>query len=230
MDRAQGHVDVEIDDCGREQAEAAAAALAALRPVRLWSSDLTRAQQTAAYLEKATGLTAEADERLREFDLGARSGLTRPEFAERYPREFAAWEAGAEGPLVPGEETRTAVAARVGPAVGEMLAALAPGETGLAVVHGACLKVALAVQLGWPLEQGWTLKGMDNGAWAVLVQGAGEERPRLAAYKRDGVARSHAPAGSTPTRFRDACRRWLGCSSLSWPVRRPTTSGLWRSW
>lgn len=182
IDRAQGHVDVELDDVGREQSEAAAAALAGWQPVRLWSSDLTRAQQTAAYVEKATGLTAELDPRLREFALGARSGLTRPEFAERYPREFAAWEAGAEGPLVPGEESRTEVAARVAPAVGELLAALEPGQTGVAVLHGACLKVALAVQLGWELEQGWTLKGMDNGAWAVLVQAAGEERPRLAAY------------------------------------------------
>lgn len=182
IDRAQGHVDVELDDCGRAQAEAAATALVSWHPVRLWSSDLTRAQQTAAYLEKSTGLTAELDPRLREFDLGARSGLTRPEFAERYPREFAAWLAGAEGPLVPGEESRQEVADRVGPAVGEQLAALAPGQTGVAVLHGACLKVALAVHLGWELGQGWTLAGMANGAWAVLVQGDAEDRPRLAAY------------------------------------------------
>ena len=105
IDRAQGHADVPLDAIGHEQAAHAARRLAAMRPSRLWSSDLTRATQTAAYVSEVTGLDLVTDDRLREYDLGARSGLTKPEFAERFPREYAAWRDGSESALVPGEET-----------------------------------------------------------------------------------------------------------------------------
>ena len=59
--RAQGHADISLDDTGRRQAEAMAAVLAELRPALLVSSDLARARETAAFLEKATGLTAAED-------------------------------------------------------------------------------------------------------------------------------------------------------------------------
>ena len=44
--------------------------LAELDPALLVSSDLARARETAAFLEKATGLTAVEDPRLREYDAG----------------------------------------------------------------------------------------------------------------------------------------------------------------
>ena len=50
--------------------------LAAFDPARLWSSDLARALQTAEYVAAASGLTVEPDARLREYDVGKRSGLT----------------------------------------------------------------------------------------------------------------------------------------------------------
>ncbi|HQR26201.1 MAG TPA: histidine phosphatase family protein [Nocardioides sp.] len=182
IDRAQGHTDVQLDDCGHAQARAAASCLAGQHPVRLWTSDLARARQTAAYLEEATGLVAQPDRRLREFDVGVRSGLTRTEFAERHPAEYAAWVAGEPGPLVPGEESVEQVRARVTPALTDCLAALGPGETGIAVLHGTCVKVGLFAVLGWPPVPTRSLRVLANGAWAVLVQGPDDPLPRLAAY------------------------------------------------
>jgi len=80
--RAQGHSDVPLDDVGLAQAAAAAPYVAALRPSALWSSDLARARQTASFVEAATGLAATPDPRLREYDVGIRSGLTLPEGLE----------------------------------------------------------------------------------------------------------------------------------------------------
>ena len=51
--RAQGHADVSLDDVGRTQAETMAPVVAAYDPVALVSSDLARARETAAFLEKA---------------------------------------------------------------------------------------------------------------------------------------------------------------------------------
>ena len=167
--RAQGHLDVELDELGHAQARAAAAALAGRGATALWTSDLSRARQTAAYVEAATGLVAVADARLREYDLGARSGLTRAEFAERFPEEHAAWIAGALAPGMAGEETTEQVRARVGAALAECLASLAAGETGIVVLHGACLKVGLYALLEWPWASSRTLRVLDNCGWAVVV-------------------------------------------------------------
>ena len=45
------------------------------------------------------------DPRLREYDVGERTGLTIAEFAAAFPEEYAAWLAGDESPTVPGAET-----------------------------------------------------------------------------------------------------------------------------
>jgi broad specificity phosphatase PhoE len=179
--RAQGHTDVSLDDAGRRQAETTAPALAELEPVLLVSSDLARARETAAFLEKATGLTAVEDPRLREYDVGMRTGLTREEFAERLGEDAAlAWDAHAHV-QAPGAETMQQVAERIVPAVREALERLEQGETAVLVMHGAALRIALAGLLEWPLESADTLEAMANCGWAVVVEhGAG--RLRLSSY------------------------------------------------
>ena len=73
------------------QAEAMAPVMAALDPTLLVTSDLARARETAALLEKETGLTAIEDPRWREYDLGERTGLTLAEFGERVGTKFDGW-------------------------------------------------------------------------------------------------------------------------------------------
>ncbi len=177
--RAQGHADVSLDDVGRAQAEAMAPVLAAYEPVALVSSDLARARETAAMLEKETGLTASEDARLREYDLGERTGLTREEFAEQRGGE-AAWDVHAHAG-VPGAETPEQVAARIVPAFEEVLAGLADGETALVVSHGACLRIAVTGVLGLPVEAADALATLENCAWGVLEHDP-HGRLRLASY------------------------------------------------
>jgi probable phosphoglycerate mutase len=186
--RAQGHHDVALDEVGHGQGATVAPVLAALGPAALWTSDLTRARQTCSYLERATGLTATVDRRLREYDVGARQGMTAQEFARSFPEAYAAWRAGEDMPCVPGAERATDVARRMLPALHEVLAVLDDGATGVVVTHGACLKVALVALLGWPLEQSADLRGVDNGHWVSLAEtrtetGAGT-RFRLRDYNR----------------------------------------------
>ena len=92
--RVQGQLDAELDDSGREQAARAAEVLALLQPTLLWSSDLVRARDTAAYLAARTGLEPTYDARLREFDLGERQGLTHEEYRAIAPEEFDLFRQG----------------------------------------------------------------------------------------------------------------------------------------
>ncbi len=179
--RAQGHLQVELDEVGHAQAAAVAPLVTSMDPVALWVSDLLRARQTAGYVEQATGLAAKVDERLREFDVGAREGMTAAEFQEAFPQEHAAWAAGEDMVPVPGSETAADVAARMVPALRECLGVLSPGETGVVVTHGACLKVATAALLGWPPAQAQSLQGVDNCALVSLVESS-TGRLRLAGY------------------------------------------------
>jgi glucosyl-3-phosphoglycerate phosphatase len=168
--RAQGHADVCLDDAGRAQAAAAAPYLANYGAVALWTSDLARARETAAYVEQATGLRAVTDPRLREFDVGERSGLTVAEFADRFPEAYAAWAGGHVTGGVPGAETVSDVTGRMVPALRDMLAALGPGETGLVVSHGACIKVSLVALLGLPQDAEEAIFVMDNCGWASVAE------------------------------------------------------------
>ena len=179
--RAQGHADIELDDIGHEQAAAVAPYVALLRPAALWSSDLVRARQTAAYVEKETDLVATLDPRLREYSVGERTGLTLAEFRDRFPDEHAAWQGG-RFEAVPGAEGRAEVLARIVPACRELVDSVGAGQSAVAVTHGAALKVAVVALLGWEAALGDSLHGLDNCAVAVLQEQASPGAMRLIAY------------------------------------------------
>jgi probable phosphoglycerate mutase len=183
LGRAHGHPHLELDEPGHAQAARAAATLAALRPSRLWTSDLARARQTASYLEQATGLSAAEDPRLREYDVGDRQGMDMSEFAEAFPAAYDAWRSGDDGRHpVPNAETTADVEKRLAPALLDCLAELAAGETGIVVTHGACLKIGMLSLLGWPLSQAVDIRGVDNCAWVVLGERPHGQRLRLVGY------------------------------------------------
>jgi probable phosphoglycerate mutase len=182
--RAQGHADIELDETGHHQAEAAARDLAGLGPSALWSSDLARARQTAGYLAAACGLDVSCDARLREFDVGERQGLTLGEFSELYPDEYAAWVDGAGMVPVKGGEDTDDVERRIVPALQECLGSLGRGECGVVVGHGAAIKVAVAGLLDWPQQLTASLKGLDNCAWVTVEEIEHGGRLRLAAYNQ----------------------------------------------
>ena len=180
--RAQGHADIELDDLGHAQAAVAGSWLAtSYRPDVLWSSDLARARQTAAYVEKETGLSAVLDARLREYSVGERTGLTLAEFASRWPEEYAARDEG-RFDAVPGAESTDDVLDRMVPALRELLASVEPGGTAVAVTHGAALRVSLVALLGWDRGADRALRGIDNGGVAVLQETTPDGPMRLVAY------------------------------------------------
>jgi len=201
--RAQGHADIGLDATGRSQAERVAPAVAAYRPVVLWTSDLARARETTAYVAEATGLEPTVDARLREYAVGThRTGLTLAEYAGRFPAEHADLAAGRDH-LVPGRETDGDVLARFVPALTELAGVLGPDDCGVAVSHGHSLKTGTAAFLGWPPDIAPTLAGLDNCAWVELEQSGSSvtgapARWRLAAYNRQAEApdfASDAPVG-----------------------------------
>ncbi len=179
--RLQGHTDIPLDEVGHDQASAAAPWVAAtFRPAVLWSSDLSRAHQTASYVAKEVELDVQVDARLREFSLGERTGLPAADFVTQHPEEHAALQRG-DFSTIPGAEQPSAVAARMLPALDDVRRSLEPGGTAVVVSHGSAIKIGVLGLLGLPLEMG-VLRGLDNCHVAVLHETAGQSGWRLSAY------------------------------------------------
>ena len=141
--RFQGFRDTPLNDTGRAQARELAERVAArAEPIRsLWSSDLSRARDTAEIVGAHIGLEPCLDPRLREANRGRWEGYTFEDIKRSEPEEFAAWMRGGPGWRFPGGESLKEQQDRV-------LAALADIESAgelpaLAVCHGGSIRVVL---------------------------------------------------------------------------------------
>ena len=217
VDRFQGHLDVSLNEIGRARAARTAELLAGVlrdeHPVRLLSSDLSRATGSAAPLAELLGIPVATDPRLREIDVGAWQGLTRAEIATRWPDDFAAWQRGEDVPVGGGESRRQA-GLRTAEAV-RQLATEQDGGTLVVVSHGGVLRGVIFVLLGLTAAPDvavpWAaLAGLANSHWAELTRlGDGGEQGdiwRLAAYNVGALpvdtAADGSPIWSAPSRSR----------------------------
>ena len=88
--RFGGHTATPLSTRGRLQAEATARALSTENITAIYSSDLSRAVETAMPLARLTGLDVEQSEAFRERGVGVMEGLTFEEAASQHPQEYAA--------------------------------------------------------------------------------------------------------------------------------------------
>jgi len=161
--RWQGQADPPLADEGRAGAAELAAALAAAvgHHVRVWSSDLQRAHETAAIVAARLGAGPVAvDPRLREADIGPWQGLTTAEIEAAWPDHLAT------GRRPPGFETDDVLLARVLPALAD-IAAAAHGALPVVVAHAGVLR-AVRRHTGAADEHLANLSGL----WFAVAPGA----------------------------------------------------------
>lgn len=144
--RFQGHADPPLNELGRRQSRELGDLLAGEGIARVYSSPLRRARETADIVARLLGLEVVDEEGLREIDVGAWSGLTRDEVAQRFPEAYAQWLVRAPHGFEDGE-TYEELAARVIPAI-RALSARHPGEAVLVVTHGGPSRVLQAHAAG----------------------------------------------------------------------------------
>jgi probable phosphoglycerate mutase len=159
--RFQGQTDIPLDETGEAQAEYTAKRLATLRPDAIFSSDLSRAQQTAVALGNLTGLTVIPDKELRERAGGDWEGLNDEEIRTRYPAERASWNP-------PNGEPTAVVADRVAGALTRIAHNLDRGQLAVVVSHGAALRLGMERILGLPALGMGVLGPLANCSWSVL--------------------------------------------------------------
>jgi probable phosphoglycerate mutase len=153
--RLQGHIDIALNPEGQRQAAALAAALAGEHIDAIVASDLQRALQTAQAVAGSRGLPVHTDPALRERCYGGFEGLLYAEIEQRFPAEFARWQARDVDALMPSgarsaETFRQFYTRSVEAILG--WAAAYPGQSIVLVAHGGVLECAYRAATGLPLE------------------------------------------------------------------------------
>jgi broad specificity phosphatase PhoE len=143
--RWQGHTDRPLTDRGRAQAEALAERLDGTELESVYSSDLTRARDTAAAVAERKGIELRTLPELREVDVGSWAGLTKAEAEARFPEAFERWKHGHVG-WTDGE-TYEAMTERVTAAL-RRIAAEHENAPVLVVSHGGPIRAVHATALG----------------------------------------------------------------------------------
>jgi broad specificity phosphatase PhoE len=141
--RFQGFTDTPLNDTGRRQAAELAEKVAGrAEPIAsLWSSDLSRARETAEIVGERIGLQPSLDARLREGARGRWEGHLFEEIEGQEPQRYAAWMRGGAGFRFPGGESLLDQQLRVTQALREIHAA--GPLPALAVCHGGSIRVML---------------------------------------------------------------------------------------
>ncbi len=166
--RAQGQLDVPLNDRGLAQARAVAPVVAGFRPDFVWSSDLQRARRTAEIVADLCGLEVRTDARFREFAVGDnREDRTWTEYQEAFAHEAETLQRTG---MIPGRESPEQVADRWRPALSEAAAAVPWGGCGVVVAHGAALRTGVLEFLGLPGSAAHALGAMNNCGWTVLEE------------------------------------------------------------
>lgn len=100
-----GSTDLPLNDTGREQAKKLADAMATKGLAAIYSSDLSRARETAETIGAKVGLAVNTVHELQEVSYGDWEGLPETEIARRWPDLFVAWRQDALSVRIPGGES-----------------------------------------------------------------------------------------------------------------------------
>ena len=136
--RIQGQLDIGLNERGRAQAEAVAEALRGEPLAAIYSSDLSRARETAQAIANAAGAPLHLDNQLRERAFGHFQGKTWAEIAEHWPEDSLRWRQRDLDLAPGGGESLPVLYERC---IGAVLriAAAHPGEAIAIVAHGGVM-------------------------------------------------------------------------------------------
>ncbi|RZL66004.1 MAG: histidine phosphatase family protein [Variovorax sp.] len=167
--RFQGHIDIPLNDMGHEQARRLGLRMAGETAQHMVSSDLLRAQQTAAPAAQQLALPIVTTVGLREQHFGVVEGMRAEEIQNLHPRAWEEWLEFREDHAMPNGETPRAFHARIIEALGALVAAHT-GQRLVVVTHGGVLDMV------WRTAQGLSLSGPRQSD----IPNAGFNRIRIA--------------------------------------------------
>lgn len=147
-----GQSDIPLNENGRQQARQAAEQLLDLHPHVIYSSDLSRALETAQIISQVVSLPVMIDSRLREINQGEWEGLHVDEIKNRFNGLFYTREKDPFNVSSPGGETIGDVYQRVSAALKDMLHDYSD-EKVVVTAHGVVLAIMRVIAGNEPIQK-----------------------------------------------------------------------------
>lgn len=154
--RYQGSSDLPLSDKGIQQALAVANTFREENIDLIYSSDLKRAKETAAYIKADRDIPLMIDKRLRELNFGIFEGLTLSEAQTQYPEMVTAWLEDYDKPPE-GGESLSSLTARISSFLDEVIDQQS-SHTIVVVGHGGGLREIYRLLLELPSEKHWAFR------------------------------------------------------------------------
>jgi len=162
----QGHTDIALTEKGVKQAQLVADALAEDTIAGVYSSDLSRAYNTAEIIACKHDLPVIAIPELREVSFGEWEGLSYDKINHNWPELMSKLFTHPDEIRIPGGETFRELKDRAQTAI-QRLITNHPNETIIVVSHGGTIRTVICAALGIPLNNVWNIR-QDNTAINIL--------------------------------------------------------------
>ncbi len=153
-----------LNHAGRRQAEQAVGQFDGVNLVGVYSSDLSRAVDTAAPIAAAHDLEVEIDAAFSEIDQGEWEGLTTDVIRARWPE---LWGPARHHTQRPGGESPEQVQKRALEALARVVERHPTGAV-VIVSHGGTIRWLAAQALGYSIEESGRVRGLSNGGAVAL--------------------------------------------------------------
>lgn len=168
--RYQGQANIPLNERGRAQARAAADRLARYGVSALYTSDLSRAAETANQIGRQLNLAPIAMPELREIDVGQWEGYTPEELYRRFPEHMREYDRDPARTVRIGGESYAQLQQRALIALNKIREAQQANETIVAVSHGGTIRSLLCDVIGLDLAH-FGRMWLDNGSFTELRLG-----------------------------------------------------------
>lgn len=155
-ERFRGRVDIDLDETGVRQAQAAAEKIARWDVAAIYSSPLKRAMATAQIIASRLGLPVEPLDGINDMDFGIWQGLSIEEARRRYRELFDLWRYSPQRLEIPDGETLEDVQRRAVATIDDLVARH-QNETVALVSHRVVCKVLLCHLLGLDNSHFWQI-------------------------------------------------------------------------
>jgi len=165
----QGQWNSDLNDLGRQQADTSGQFLATLDIEYMVASPLDRTRQTAEIINQYLNLDLNFDDRIMEWDCGDWSGEMWDQVADKWPEEFAAWQADQFYYRGPNCENYPDMIERVQPFLSELKNL--PFNRIAVVSHGMIGRVMVGTLLGLAPQQMFSFGQSNDVIFQLTEQG-----------------------------------------------------------
>jgi probable phosphoglycerate mutase len=168
-ERYQGHGDSPLTETGRNQIIALSLRMQKIQFDTLISSDLGRAQETAAIIANYTGHSVETDSRIRERNYGILEGLTVPEIKTNYSEILNELNMNNPDYIIPEGESHQQHYQRNALFIKELLSQKRGAKAAL-IIHGGVLDSIFRYVSGLPLDRPRCFT-TNNASLSIITHG-----------------------------------------------------------